>query len=235
MIEVRKLTQIEEFRDAVELQRAIWGWDELDLLPVRFFVVASKIGGQVFGAFDRAYMAGFLLAIPGVSSNQAVYLHSHMLGILPEWRDSGAGLALKMAQKNDALGRGITHIEWSFDPLETKNAYFNVEKLGVVVRRYARNMYGATTSSLQAGLPTDRCIAEWDLTRTRVPAANAATRVTIPSDMARIKRFDAGRAQEIQQEIARQFEQHFSAGLAVTGFERGEETSSYLFTTWPSK
>ena len=230
MIEVRKLTEIQEFRDAVELQRAIWGWDELDLLPVRFFVVASKIGGQVMGAFDGSQMAGFLLAIPGIHAGNHNYLHSHMLGVLPEWRDSGAGRALKLAQKEDALARGITHVEWSFDPLEAKNAYFNIEKLGAVIRHFVPNLYGPTTSSLQAGLPTDRCIAEWDLTRKRTSMEQAVARVSIPSDMPRIKQLDPDRAKEIQQSVALEFERHLSAGLMVTGFERGEETSSYLFT-----
>ena len=131
MITVRSLTGHHEYADAVILQRIIWGWTDLDILPVRFFVVAASIGGQVFGAFDDGFMCGFCLAIPGVRADGSVYLHSHMLGVLPEYRNTGLGLQLKLAQKEDALKRGIGHVEWTFDPLDLKNAYFNNTIIGV--------------------------------------------------------------------------------------------------------
>ena len=235
MIQVRPLTELDQFREVVQLQRDIWGWDDLDLLPVRFFVVANKIGGQVLGAFDHQSMGGFCIAIPGIKEDNSVYLHSHMLGLLPEWRNAGAGLALKLAQKQDALARGITQVEWSFDPLEAKNAYFNIQKLGAIIRRFTPNMYGLTSSPLQAGLPTDRCVAEWDLTKQPIHSKEVEARVTIPRDMAAIKRDQPGRAREIQIYVAQQFEQHLALGLAVTGFERGQDSGTYLFSPWPSK
>lgn len=234
MIEVHALHTLEEFAQAVYLQRTVWGWGDLDLLPVRFFVVARKIGGQILGAFDHDDLCGFLLAIPGITSGRRVYLHSHMLGILPEYRNSGAGMALKQAQKQDALARGITLVEWSFDPLDLKNAYFNIEKLGAAVVRYERNMYGITSSALQAGLPTDRCIAEWELTQMR-KAVEPVARVSVPADIARIKRADPERARDIQCAVAEQFAKCLKQNLAATGFERGEETGSYLFSSWPSQ
>ena len=93
-----------------------------------------------------------------------------MLGVLPEYRDAGVGRMLKLEQREDALARGIELIEWTFDPLEIKNAYFNMERLGAIVRRYVRNQYGTTTSHLHGGLPTDRCIAEWWIASRRVKA-----------------------------------------------------------------
>ena len=161
MIEIGPLTAHTEFRDAVRLQQDIWGFDDIELLPLRLFVVASKIGGQAFGAFDGGRMIGFCLAIPGLKPGGKSYLHSHMLGVLPEYRDSGIGRRLKLAQRDEALARGIDLIEWTFDPLEIKNAYFNIERLGAIVRRYVPNQYGITSSPLHGGLPTDRCIAEW--------------------------------------------------------------------------
>src|SRR5262249_49754954 len=140
MIEVRKLANHAEYAIAVELQKTIWGFDELEVLPVRFFVTAVKVGGQALGAFDGEEMVGFLLAIPGLNSAQAqvrcaqseqknrdhqgadVYLHSHMLGVLESHRNAGVGLQLKLAQKHDALARGFRLIEWTFDPFQTKNA-----------------------------------------------------------------------------------------------------------------
>src|SRR5579864_2589621 len=173
MIEVRPLTAHAEFQEAVKLQQQIWGFQEIELLPLRLFVVASKVGGQVFGAFDGQRMIGFCLAIPGLKPGGKSYLHSHMLGVLRDYRDEGVGRRLKLAQREEALTRDIDLIEWTFDPLEIKNAFFNVERLGAIVRRYVFNQYGTTSSPLHGGLPTDRCIAEWWLASPRVKAAIA--------------------------------------------------------------
>src|SRR5579871_371319 len=128
MIEVRALSAHDQLREAVRLQQEIWGFADLDLIPPRMFVVAAKIGGQVFGAFDSQRMIAFLIAIPGLRADSKSYLHSHMLGVLPEYRDRGVGRMLKLAQRDDALSRGIDLIEWTFDPLELKNAFFNIER-----------------------------------------------------------------------------------------------------------
>src|SRR6185369_11856333 len=117
VIEVGPLSAQKDFETAVELQRAIWGFDEVDLLPVRLFVVATKVGGHAFGAFDGDKMIGYLLAIPGIKPGAKGYLHSHMLGVLPEYHNHGVGRTLKLAQREDALQRGIALIEWTFDPL----------------------------------------------------------------------------------------------------------------------
>jgi predicted GNAT superfamily acetyltransferase len=238
MIAIRPLVSLHEFADCVHLQRTIWGWDDLDLLPVRFFVVSRDIGGQVLAAFDDGFLCGFCLAIPGLKPDGSVYLHSHMLGVLPEYRNAGAGLLLKRAQRDDALARGIRLIEWTFDPLELKNAYFNIEKLGAVVRRYLPNHYGMTTSRLQAGLPTDRCLAEWRLDEWRLNNSRETkpvlARISIPADIDRLKRTDPGEAGRVQEQVARLFEEHLSNGLAVTGFERSDDLGTYLFSAWPS-
>ncbi len=168
VIEIRKLTELDEFRSAVHLQKVIWGFDDIDLLPLRFFVVASRVGGQVLGAFDGERMIGFCLGIPGVKPGGHAYLHSHMLGVLPEYHNLGIGRRLKLRQREDALARGIPLIEWTFDPLELKNAFFNIERLGAIVRRYSVNQYGDTSSPLHGGLPTDRCYAEWWIGSARV-------------------------------------------------------------------
>jgi len=216
-----------QFREAVHVQEIIWGFSHIDLLPVRFFVVASKIGGQVFGAYAGGRMVAFCLAIPGLKPDGKVYLHSHMLGVLPEYRDSGLGRRLKMHQKEDALARGIDLIEWTFDPLEIKNAYFNIGRLGAVVRRYVRNQYGTTSSPLTGGLPTDRCVAEWWLrdSRSRGPVTED---VRLPVDIGDIRSSDPARARLIQSELADQFEAAFHRGLAVTGVERDDIWFTYL-------
>src|SRR5258705_10877900 len=160
MIEVRALTAHADLEAAVRLQQEIWGFEEIELLPLRLFVVATKVGGQAFGAFDGKRMVGFCLAIPGMKPGGKSYLHSHMLGVLPEYQNAGVGRKLKLAQREDALQRPLELIEWTFDPLEIKNAFFNMERLGAIVRRYVINQYGNTSSHLHVGMPKDSCIEE---------------------------------------------------------------------------
>lgn len=243
MIEIRALTEHAELVEAVQLQKTIWGFEDIDLLPVRLFVVATKVGGQVFGAFDQGRMIAFLLAIPGLKAGGREYLHSHMMGVLPEYRNSGVGRRLKLTQRDEALTRNIPLVEWTFDPLEVKNAFFNIERLGAVVRRYVLNQYGQTSSSLHGGLPTDRCVAEWYIDSPRVHAVldkreperlEIASRIEIPVAIQDWKRTDPARARDTQADISRRFLDNFRQGLAVTGFERGEDKGTYLFTPWPS-
>src|SRR5580692_12267528 len=150
------------------------------------FVVATKIGGQLLGAFDGDRMVAFCVAIPGLKQGGKVYLHSHMLGVLPEYRNAGVGRQLKLRQRDDALARGIDLIEWTFDPLDLKNAWFNIERLGVVVRRYLRNQYGVSSSALHGGLPTDRLVAEWWIAKPR-EKAEVVERIDVPADIERAR------------------------------------------------
>ncbi|HTS78012.1 MAG TPA: hypothetical protein VMG40_17495 [Bryobacteraceae bacterium] len=248
MIEIRALTTLDEMREAVKLQQTVWGFDEFELIPVRLFVTATKVGGQAFGAFDSSEagrMIGFCLAIPGIKQpGNKGYLHSHMLGVLKEYRDSGVGRLLKLAQRTEALSRGIDLMEWTFDPLEIKNAYFNIGRLGAIVRRYVLNQYGTTSSKLHAGLPTDRCVAEWLLASPRVEAilkgdkperAPCIARISVPAEIYGIKDSNPARAREIQKRVSDQFLENTSKGLAVTGFERSPEAGTYIFTPWDSK
>jgi predicted GNAT superfamily acetyltransferase len=237
MMDIRELTEREDLKSVVRLQRQIWGFEDVDLIPLRLFVVASKIGGQVYGAFDGSQMIGFCMAIPGLKPGGKTYLHSHMLGVLAEYRNTGVGRRLKLIQRDDALGRGIDLIEWTFDPLEIKNAFFNMERLGAIVRRYVPNQYGTTSSPLHGGLPTDRCVAEWWLSTPRVkaileghplPRPQVEARIAIPSDIATIRVHEPARARDIQQKAAEQFRAAFDRGLAVIGFEKSDESGTYL-------
>ena len=236
MIDVRQLTSLADLKEAVRLQQVIWGFDEIELIPLRLFVVATKVGGHAFGAFDGKRMVGFCLAIPGIKAGPKTYLHSHMLGVLPEYRNAGVGRMLKLAQRDEALSRDIDLIEWTFDPLELKNAYFNIERLGAVVRRYVLNQYGTTTSHLHGGLPTDRCTAEWWIASPRVDAILCGRpverrideRIAVPAAIARLREEQPRAAREIQKSVGEQFHRHFAAGLAVVGFEKSPDSGTYL-------
>src|SRR6266516_3553223 len=177
---VRKCETLEEFHGCVELQRQIWGEADLEVEPVTMFVVAAHTGGQVLGAFANGRMVGYTLAIAGLREG-VPYLHSHMTGVASDYRDRGVGRLLKLFQREEALGRGIRLIQWTFDPLELRNAHFNLNRLGAICRRYVPNLYGVTTSPLHLGLPTDRLVVEWRLDSARVLAALAG-RLPEPAD-----------------------------------------------------
>lgn len=241
--EIRQLKRHNEFEEVVRLQREIWGFDDVELLPFRLFVVADKIGGQLLGAFDHNKMVGFCLCIPGLKPGGKFYLHSHMLGVLSEYRNTGVGRQLKWKQRDYALERDIDLIEWTFDPLEIKNAFFNIERLGATASRYTHNQYGTTSSHLHGGLPTDRLTAEWWIASPRVEAiARNEPRqrplpeadIRVPVEIGAWKREDANRALSVQSSIAEQFDRHFRAGLTVTGFDRDEESGTYQLSTWES-
>jgi predicted GNAT superfamily acetyltransferase len=240
-LQIRQLAKLEEFSEAVRLQKEIWGFQDVDLLPLRLFVVASKIGGQVLGAFDGSKMVAFCLCIPGLKPGGKSYLHSHMMGVLPQYRNHGLGRRLKWSQREYALGTGVDLVEWTFDPLEIKNAFLNIVRLGAVVRRYVHNQYGRTSSHLHSWLPTDRLIAEWWLNSDRVLARSAGAtpisgepqaRISVPINIHESRQRNPEEAIGLQTSIAEQFEQCFSAGLAVTGFEKTSEAGVYLLSEW---
>jgi predicted GNAT superfamily acetyltransferase len=202
-------------------------------------VVANKVGGQTMAAFDGERMIGFLLAIPGVKGNGKPYLHSHMMGVIAEYRDQGVGRMLKLAQREQALARGIEIVEWTFDPLEIKNAYFNIEKLGAVVKRFVPNQYGTTSSHLHGGLPTDRCVPEWHVGSERVKTILAGegwkrgetmARVEVPNHIGELRKTNQAAARTVLSAVSEGFQANFAQGLTVTGFKRGETHGAYLFT-----
>lgn len=232
---IRELHAIGDLAEAVRLQQKIWEFDDIDLVPLRMFVVATKIGGQALGAFDKDTMIAFCLCLPGLKSGGKTYLHSHMLGVLPEYRNSGVGRELKLKQREYALSQGVNLIEWTFDPLEIKNAFFNVERLGAIVRRFVRNQYGVSSSRLHGELPTDRLIAEWWIDAPRACAPRHEASIAVPADIAKLREQKPAQAREIQASIAGEFERYFRDGLAVTGFERTPEAGIYLLTPWDSK
>jgi predicted GNAT superfamily acetyltransferase len=242
-IVIRRCEGLDELRTCVVLQKEIWNFTDAELVPLRMFVVADKVGGQVMGAFEGSEMVGFALSVPGTRSGH-VYLHSHMLAVRKEHRNGGLGRRLKLLQREDALARGIDLIEWTFDPLEIKNAYLNIEKLGAIARRYNINQYGITSSPLQGGLPSDRLIAEWWLKSRRVesllatgknPSFNQQFGIAVPAQIYEWKGKPETRsqAQQVQERNRQQFLQAFDGELAVLGYERDPAgNGKFLLGKW---
>jgi predicted GNAT superfamily acetyltransferase len=229
-IALRSCTTLEEFRACVALQQEVWGFSDAELVPLRIFSLAPKIGGQVVGAWEGEVLVGFAMGIPG-SRNGRSYLHSHMVAVKEGHRNTGLGRKIKLFQREDAISHGYELMEWTFDPLEIKNAYFNLERLGAIARRYNVNQYGITNSPLQGFLPTDRLVAEWWMTSNRVrtllstghrPPIQEEERVPVPSDIYAWKADPAMRpkAAETQARNRKSFQSAFSRGLACLGYER---------------
>jgi predicted GNAT superfamily acetyltransferase len=243
---LRRCHGIEDFRACVALQKEVWNFTDAELVPLRMFVVADKVGGQIMGAFDGDVLVGFALSVPGTRTGH-VYLHSHMLAVRKDHRNSGLGRRLKLMQREDALARSIALIEWTFDPLEIKNAYLNIEKLGAIARRYNINQYGITSSPLQGGLPSDRLIAEWWLQSRRVETLLATGKnlpmvaessIEVPAQIYDWKAAPEtrGQAQQVQERNREQFLRAFSRGLAVVGYERDATgNGTFLLGYWDEK
>jgi predicted GNAT superfamily acetyltransferase len=244
MIEIRSCAGFDELEACVQLQIDTWGYDESDVIPRKTFLVAQTIGGQVMGAFDTDLagssartLVGFVFSLPGVKTGTGQpkpYLHSHMLAVKEAYRNRGLGTQLKLEQRREALSRGIRYMEWTFDPLEIKNAFLNIHRLGATVRSYRVDFYGVSSSRLQAGLPTDRLLAEWRLDSPRVqaalegrpaPAQLIEERIQVPAQIYSWKASQAGRehALAVQLENRRKFQQAFSQGLTVIDFSRDAE------------
>lgn len=239
-IEIRALTELPEFERCVELQIAVWGYSDGDVIPRRMFVVAERIGGQALGAFVDGIMVGFAMGLPGYRDGRS-YLHSHMLAVLPEFRNAGLGRRLKLAQREDAVARGFALMEWTFDPLEIKNAHLNLHRLGAICRRYQPDFYGASSSPLQAGLPTDRLYAEWWLQSAHVERALEGTRVApdggerivVPAAIYGWKRDGDARARETQTTVRERLQEAFAGDLAAIGYERDAAgNGSYVMGSW---
>ena len=223
----------------VRLQKRVFELADRELYPVRSLVIMNKIGGAVLGAFDpKGRMVGFLDWLPAWEGEER-YFYSLALGVLPGFRDQGLGRAIKQEQRRLALKAGIERIQWTFDPLRVKNAFFNLEKLGAVAHRYIPNHHGELCLNSQAGLATDRLEAVWYLRSRRVKQALARrssrragsagkAQVTLPLDVWRMAEKEKRRARAVQQRVRREFMCHLSRGLVVTGIRLGTDGATYL-------
>ncbi|MGH9684785.1 MAG: acetyltransferase [Candidatus Acidiferrales bacterium] len=257
-IQIRACHTLAEYDECVELQHLVWGEDIV--VPSAIFVVAHHTGGLTLGAFidaektdDGERMVGFSLALAGIRGSAGSdgqrpcsgerFLHSHMTAVLPEYQNAGVGRRLKLRQREEALERGIQLIEWTFDPLELKNAHFNFVRLGAIARRFIPNCYGITESPLHAGLPTDRLIAEWWLDSPRVcgilggkalpdnlaaQSASSPVCISLPADIVELKSKDPAAGARIQSEVRAQFQGYFERGYVATSIENSGTSTDYI-------
>src|SRR5215211_6329039 len=230
---IRECTTIEEFDGCLSLQREAFGLPDLELSPRRHLIVSRQAGGWTLGAFVAERMVGFVHHLAAVHGNE-IFGYSHVMAVAKDYQNKGVGARLKWAQRQRALGEGRTFIKWTWDPMQARNAHFNLNRLGATVDSYADNFYGVESS----GLPGDRLFATWTLNSARVVALSAGSAapienkpvatVEIPSQWTAFVKQDAGRAREEQARVREEFKKAFAQQLICAGFERGEQESRYL-------
>lgn len=244
-IQIRECTTIEEFDNCVALQREAFGLPDLEISPRRHLIVSRQVGGWTLAAFASERMIGFVHHLAAVRPNNEVYGYSHMMAVARDYQNKGIGARLKWAQRGRALAEGRTFIKWTWDPMQARNAHFNLNRLGVTVDSYGDNFYGTDyfADPSQAfedrpGLQSDRLFATWNLNSARVVALSAALKheieaqpvaaVAIPADWSALVKRDPQRAREIQARVRTEFKKLFSQGLVCAAFERGDQESRYL-------
>lgn len=242
---VRECTSLEDFDACVRMQRDVWQFAEVDILPLRSFVVTRRSGGATIGAFDgNGQMQGFAYMVAAFDEHHRPYFYSQMAAVNHGRQNAGIGRLLKLGQRDYALQRGIALIVWTFDPLQSRNAYFNLVKLGAVVRTYYPNYYGQTSSSvLHRGLDSDRLFAEWWVGSTHVAEALAGSlrrgepqaTVDVPVDIDAIKASDIHEARRWQTQIRDAFLRHLAGGLYCAGFERTPDGASGRYLFYPDE
>ncbi|HEY0077860.1 MAG TPA: GNAT family N-acetyltransferase [Pyrinomonadaceae bacterium] len=241
---VRECTSLEEFDECVRMQREAFGLPDLELSPRRHLIVSKSAGGWVLGAFDAERLVGFVLHLTAVRGREIIG-YSHMMAVALAYQNRGVGARLKWAQRSRALSEGVGFIRWTFDPMQARNAHFNLNRLGVVVRSYAENFYGTDYHTAngaygqQLGIDSDRLIAEWELGSARVEALargqmptelpRPALEVEITSNWSALLREDAASARREQLRVRSEFQEALAQGLACARFERDSSRPRYLF------
>jgi predicted GNAT superfamily acetyltransferase len=217
-----------EWDECVKLQSKVWQYSDADLLPSALLLVAVETGGQLFGAFSGNHLIGFCLALVGYQ-DRVRYLHSAITVISPEFQNQGVGRMLKSAQRQDGISRGFDHMEWTFDPLQLRNAYFSIVTLGAVSRQYLPDFYGQTSSPLHRGMATDRLLAEW---RWNSPASADALRkeISVHGQTRRIPLSSNSTDLRSQTELRNELQTLFQDGWVITSVERVGKTGAYILS-----
>jgi predicted GNAT superfamily acetyltransferase len=241
---IRNCNTFDDYEQCMALQRRVWNIGDLDITPARIYVISQNAGGFLLGAFTpENELLGFLHTFPAFGENREFIYYSHMMAVVPEMQNSGLGRELKLAQRQRAIDNQVKQIIWTFDPLQSRNAHFNINKLGCIVRRYKVNFYGAANASVfDAGIESDRLMAEWWVDNPRVAAAlksgytitETDLFVQVPIDFAQVRKRSLAEAKEWRERVRTHFQQFFAQGLVCTGFERGNEQrlSRYYFSEW---
>jgi predicted GNAT superfamily acetyltransferase len=244
-IVIRECTTIDEFDTCVRLQREVFRMPDLELSPRRHLIVSRLAGGWILGAFTPGgELVGFVHHLVAVRDEEIIG-YSHMMAVSGDYQNRGLGARLKWAQRERAIAEGRNYIRWTFEPMQARNAHFNLNRLGVCIRSYGVNFYGwdagteAFADGQQFNIDSDRLIAQWELRTPRVEQCARGVRPThasapvatveIPPDWNKLRREDGLTAQRELLRVRSEFQTNFAAGLVCAGFERDGARPCYLF------
>ncbi|HEV2830161.1 MAG TPA: hypothetical protein VGW76_21355 [Pyrinomonadaceae bacterium] len=246
-IVIRECITIDEFDSCVQLQRDVFGLPELEVSPRRHLIVSRQAGGWTLGAFVHERLIGFVHHLAGVRGDNGIFGYSHMMAVEASFQNQGVGAKLKWRQRERAIQEGRNFIKWTWDPMQARNAHFNLNRLGVTVTDYAANFYGTDYPTSPApkaetgGIDSDRLFAQWQLESPRVVAlasgsvasgetmqSKPAARISIPASWAKLCAQSPVQAREEQLRVRGEFQKAFAAGLVCAGFDRSMELPQYL-------
>ncbi len=241
-IEIRECMNVSELSECVALQREVFALPEIEISPVRHFIVTRNAGGFTLGAFASEKLVGFVLSVAAFFGNER-FFYSHMTAVKKAFQSHGIGAKLKWAQREQALAKGVNFIKWTFQPVQARNAFFNLEKLGAIVRHYEPNFYGTDYSTVsdqtgKLGLDSDRLFAEWHLESERVKRLakgenfvetdEIVKSIVIPTDWNDLVETNLRKAIAEQTSVKGEFQKAFTENLICKGFDRNEINPKYL-------
>jgi predicted GNAT superfamily acetyltransferase len=245
-LEIRECRDIAELENCVRLQREVFGLPDLEISPVRHLIVSRQAGGWTLGAFANERLVGFVHHLAAVRGDE-IFGYSHMMAVDAAYQNQGVGARLKWSQRERAIREGRSFIKWTWDPMQARNAYFNLNRLGVTVSTYAENFYGTDyatdptlTGAAPAGIASDRLFAEWQLNWRRVTnlslgvsaaetaPAKADAVIDIPANWTKLCRENPEAARREQLRVRGEFQQAFASGYVAAGFERSPDQPRYL-------
>ena len=242
-VEIRAVSSIEEYDACIKLQREVFGLPDLEISPRRHLIVSHRAGGWTLGAFVDHKLIGFVHHLAAVKDDY-IFGYSHMMAVAAEYQNKGVGAQLKWAQRERARAEGRDFIKWTFEPMRARNAHFNLNRLGVVVREYAVNFYGTDYSTNPAekgsvsGLDSDRLFASWELNDPRVESfsrrqefqlGEPARAIEIPADFGALLKSDPEMAKREVLRVRQEFVQTLSEGFVCRAFDRESSRPRYLF------
>lgn len=238
-VTIRECISVEDFQQCIELERAVWQDDDIGIMPIRLYMISKACNAPTIGAFDPSgRLVGFVHTMLALKDGHAAY-HSHLAAVVEELRHQDIGYRMKLAQRQRAIEQGVSLIFWTFDPLQSRNAHLNINKLGAIIKRYEVNYYSEGLSTVfDSKVPSDRVFAEWWVSSPHVASVlggtlpklgSAAEFVIIPEDINAVRSTSLEDHLNWRLRVRQDFEAKLAAGLIARGFERQAGTSRYLF------
>lgn len=238
---IRECQSIEDYQQCITLERAVWKDDDIGIMPIRLYMISKACKAPTIGAFDQAgQLIGFVHTMLALMGRNVIY-HSHLAAVLESHRHKDIGYRMKLLQRQFAIDAGIPLIIWTFDPLQSRNAHLNINKLGAIIRRYELNYYGEGVSSIfDSDVPSDRIYAEWwvrsphvqaTLSGNRPPPPGETSTISIPDDIYAVRKDSIEAHLKWRLQAREDFLRETAAGRIARGFERDREmaTSRYIF------